>query len=99
MNDSMINSMTTPPKVKRMRNNLDQHQDNSINRSLAQRNGIRPVARVTPTDSYESEQLGPGPFNFIQSVLGEQHFAMIAAYSVVILGALGYVPGLPGFGL
>lgn len=90
MSDQMINPMS---------NKLDQHQEYSINQSLAQRNGIRPVARVTPADSYESEQHGPGPFDFIQTVFGEQHFAMITVYSVVILAALGYVPGLPGFAL
>jgi len=61
---------------------------------LASRNGIRPVARVSPADAQTSDTHGPGSFNPIRAAFGEQSFAMIAAYSLVILVALGYVPGL-----
>jgi len=73
---------------------FDPKQDDSINRSSARQNGIRPVARTSPTDAQTSDNCGPGSFNSVHSSLGEQRFAMIAAYSFVILLALGYVPGL-----
>lgn len=66
----------------------------SVNKSLTPPNGMRPVARVTPADSQQSDTTGPGHFDVFQYVLGDQSFAMIATYSLVILVALGYVPGL-----
>lgn len=76
-------------------NKLFDHPKNDVkNRLLARQNGIRPVPRATPADHQPSDTRGAGPFDFVQSVGREHSFVAIAAYSLVILVALGYVPGL-----
>jgi len=76
-------------------NELFDQQNEAVNlRSSARRNGIRPVPRISPADHQPSDNHGAGPFDFVQAAWREQGFAMIAAYSLAILVALGYVPGL-----